>query len=108
MHLAISHSYGLPPALRASLRWRGFLLNDRPTSMRLTVTRRSCVIATSMWPARLEFATDAASHAEPRRIARAVFGETYIACCPMIFRVMLCCVWDILIHCHLCRAPIAT
>ena len=25
----------------------------------------------------------------------------------MISRVILCCVWDIQINCHLCRAPIA-
>ena len=49
-----------------------------------------------------------ASHAEPRRDAHEDFGEICIAGYPMISQVIPCCVWDILIHCHLCRAPIAT
>ena len=50
----------------------------------------------------------AACHAEHQRDAPAVFSEIYLAGCPMISRVIPPCVWDILINCHLYRAPMTS
>ena len=56
-----------------------------PTSMRLTL--ESCVIVALQLQCGLQdwnLLFHAAGHAEPRRDAPALFGDTYIAGCPMI------------------------